>query len=168
MRVTHVVARAFGPFHGARIDLAPGMTVVSGPNESAKSTWHAALRLALTGLKRGRGRATSVDAALSAQHRPWDGSDDWEVEAGLILDDGRAIELRQDLAGKVSCSALDVGLGRDVSDEIVDGTPDASRWLGLDRETFAATLSVSQAQIMAVAPPGGGVPGAEAQRAAAR
>jgi len=125
MRITHVVARAFGPFRGARIDLAPGLTVVTGPNESGKSTWHAALRLALTGLKRGRGRSTAVDAALSVQHRPWDGSDDWEVEAGLELDDGRAIELRQDLAGKVSCSALDIGLGRDVSDEILAGTPDA-------------------------------------------
>lgn len=166
MRITHVVARAFGPFHGARIDLAPGMTVVAGPNESGKSTWHAALRLALTGLKRGRGRATAVDAALSAQHRPWDGSDDWEVEAGLELDDSRTIELRQDLAGKVSCSALDVGLGRDVSDEILDGTPDASRWLGLDRETFAATLSVSQAQIMAVAEAADGLQ-EQMQRAAA-
>jgi DNA repair protein SbcC/Rad50 len=166
MRVTHVVARAFGPFRGARIDLAPGMTVIAGPNESGKSTWHAALRLALTGIKRGRGRATAVDAAVAAQHRPWDGSDEWEVEAGLVLDDGRTIELRQDLAGKVSCSALDIGLGRDVSDEILDGTPDASRWLGLDRETFAATLSVSQAQIMAVAEAAEGLQ-EQMQRAAA-
>src|SRR5438067_1269579 len=94
MRVTHVVARAFGPFHGERLELAPGMTVVTGPNESGKSSWHAALRLALTGLRRGRGRATAADAALSAQHRPWDTPDAWEVEAGLVLNDGRAIELR--------------------------------------------------------------------------
>src|SRR5438445_209119 len=63
MRITHVVARAFGPFHGERLDVAPGMTVVTGPNESGKSSWHAALRLALTGLRRGRGRATAADAA---------------------------------------------------------------------------------------------------------
>ena len=37
-----------------------------------------------------------------------------------------------------------------MSDEILDGTPDASRWLGLNRDTFAATVSVSQAQILAV------------------
>ena len=166
MRVTHVVARAFGPFHGERLELAPGMTVVTGPNESGKSSWHAALRLALTGLRRGRGRATAADAALSAQHRPWDTPDAWEVEAGLVLNDGRAIELRQDLEGKVACSALDVGLGRDVSNEILDGTPDASRWLGLDREAFAATVSVSQAQIMAVTDAAGGLQ-EQMQRAAA-
>ncbi|TMB50858.1 MAG: hypothetical protein E6J50_04615 [Chloroflexi bacterium] len=166
MRVTHVVARAFGPFHGERLELAPGMTVVTGPNESGKSSWHAALRLALTGLRRGRGRATAADAALSAQHRPWDTPDEWEVEAGLVLNDGRAIELRQDLEGKVACSALDVGLGRDVSNEILDGTPDASRWLGLDREAFAATVSVSQAQIMGVTDAAGGLQ-EQMQRAAA-
>jgi exonuclease SbcC len=166
VRITHVVARAFGPFRDARLDLAPGLTVVAGPNESGKSSWHAAIRLAITGLRRGRGRATAVDAALSAQHRPWEATDDWEVEAGLLLDDGRAIEVRQDLAGKVGCSALDVGLGRDVSNEILDGTPDASRWLGLDRDTFAATISVSQAQILAVAQAAGELQ-EQMQRAAA-
>src|SRR5207244_8087137 len=95
MRITHVVARAFGPFHGERLDVAPGMTVVTGPNESGKSSWHAALRLALTGLRRGRGRATAADAALSAQHRPRAAPDDWDGEARPVLDDGRASELRQ-------------------------------------------------------------------------
>ena len=166
MRIAHVVARAFGPFHGERIELAPGMTVVAGPNESGKSSWHAATRLAITGLRRARGRATAADAGLSEQHRPWDVDDAWEVEAGVVLNDGRAIELRQDLDGKVSCSALDVGLGRDVSNEILDGTPDASRWLGLDRDAFAATISVSQAQIMGVTEAASGLQD-QMQRAAA-
>jgi hypothetical protein len=44
-----------------------------------------------------------------------------------------------------------VELGRDVSSEIMDGTPDASRWLGLDRDSFANTVSIDQAQVMRVA-----------------
>jgi exonuclease SbcC len=151
MRIERVVARAFGPFRGQTLELAEGMTVVVGPNEAGKSTWHAAARLAITGIRRGRGRATAADAAVEARHRPWDQPEQWEVEARLALDDGRSIDISQDLAGKVACRAWDVALGRDVSDEIVDGTPDASRWLGLDRESFAATVSVSQAQILAVA-----------------
>ncbi|HLY35505.1 MAG TPA: AAA family ATPase [Candidatus Limnocylindria bacterium] len=151
MRIQRVLARAFGPFHGASLAFAPGMTVVAGPNEAGKSSWHAATRLALTGLRRGRGRATAADAALAERHRPWDDPDEWSVEALLQLDDGRIVEIRQDLAGKVACAAIDVGLGRDVSDEILDGTPDASRWLGLDRDSFATTVSVSQAQVLAVA-----------------
>jgi len=151
MRIQHVVARAFGPLRDATLDLAPGLTVVAGPNEAGKSSWHAAIRLALTGVRRGRGRTTAADAAVEQRHRPWDVPERWEVEARIVLEDGRTIDLQQDLAGKVACRAVDVALGRDVSDEILDGTPDASLWLGLDRESFAATVSVNQAQISAVA-----------------
>ena len=150
MRIERIVARAFGPFRGEELSLAPGMTVVSGPNEAGKSSWHAALRLALTGLRRGKGPGTVAERQQAERHRPWDQPERWEVEARLRLADGRIIEISQDLAGKVDCRAVDVGLGRDVSHEIMDGTPDASRWLGLTREAFASTISVSQAQILAV------------------
>ena len=150
MHIERVVARAFGPFRNEELKLAPGMTVIAGPNEAGKSTWHAALRLAITGLRRGKGPGTIAERQLAERHRPWDGSDAWAVEARLRLADGRLIDISQDLAGKVDCRAVDVGLGRDVSHEILDGTPDASRWLGLNRDAFAATISVSQAQIMAV------------------
>lgn len=166
MRIERVIARAFGPFRGETLELAPGMTVVVGPNEAGKSSWHAAMRLAITGIRRGRGRATAADAAVEARHRPWDQPDQWEVEARLRLDDGRSIDISQDLAGKVACRAWDIALGRDVSDEILDGTPDASRWLGLDRDSFAATVSVSQAQILAVADAAGELQ-EQMQRAAA-
>lgn len=151
MRIERVIAHAFGPFRGESLDLASGLTVVSGPNEAGKSSWHAAIRAGVCGVRRGRGAATKSDAAFEERHRPWDGDGRWAVEVRLLLDDGRTIELHQDLAGKVACRAVDVVLGRDVSDEIMDGTPDASRWLGLDREAFASTVCVGQAQIAAIA-----------------
>jgi exonuclease SbcC len=151
VRIERVTAHAFGPFHGESLDLAPGLTVVSGPNEAGKSSWHAAIRAGICGVRRGRGAATKVEAAFEERHRPWDGDGRWAVEVRLLLDDGRTIEISQDLAGKVACRAIDVVLGRDVSDEIMDGTPDASRWLGLDREAFASTICVGQAQVVAIA-----------------
>src|SRR5919106_5306361 len=151
MRIERITARAFGPFQDRSLDLAPGLTVVAGANESGKSSWHAALRLALTGVRRGKGPGTAAERQLADRHRPWDQPDRWEVEARLALDDGRHIAISQDLAGKVACRAVDVQMGRDVSDEIMDGTPDASRWLGLDRESFAATVCVGQSQILSVA-----------------
>ena len=166
MRIERVVARAFGPFQNEVLELGPGMSVVAGPNESGKSTWHAALRLAITGVRRGKGPGTLAERQLAERHRPWDLPDRWEVEARLGLDDGRTIDISQDLAGKVACRAVDVALGRDVSDEIMDGTPDASRWLGLDRDSFAATVSVGQSQIMAVADAAEGLQ-EQMQRAAA-
>ena len=166
MRIERVVARAFGPFQDEVLELGPGLSVVAGPNESGKSTWHAALRLAITGVRRGKGPGTLAERQLAERHRPWDLPDRWEVEARLGLDDGRTIDISQDLAGKVACRAVDVALGRDVSDEIMDGTPDASRWLGLDRDSFAATVSVGQSQIMAVADAADGLQ-EQMQRAAA-
>ena len=152
MRIERVVARAFGPFRDRTLELAPGMTVVAGPNESGKSIWHAALRLAVTGRAprqgpRHAGRAAAGRAPSTVG------------PAGSLGGGGPAAARRRPDSStsartweaKVACRAVDVALGRDVSDEIMDGTPDASRWLGLDRDSFAATVAVGQAQIMAVA-----------------
>jgi exonuclease SbcC len=166
MWIERVIARAFGPLHDETLNLGEGMNVIGGPNEAGKTSWHAATRLALTGVRRGPGRTKEV-ASVIDRHRPWDSPDHWEVEARLHLDDGRTIDISQDLAGKVACRARDVTLGDDVSNEIInDGTPDATRWLGLDRESYSAVAAVSQAQIMTVAESASGLQD-EMQRAAA-
>ena len=149
MRIESVRAHAFGPFIDRSLELAPGMTVICGPNESGKSTWHAALYAALCGMRRGRGRR-SEDTDFVERHHPWDAAN-WEVSTIVTLEDGRRVELRQDLDGRVDCQARDVDLGRDYSSEIInDGAPDGARWLGLDRRSFLATACVMQADIQAV------------------
>lgn len=150
MRIETVTAHGFGPLTRRTLDLAPGFTVVVGDNESGKSSWHAATVAALCGRRRGRGRLSGLEQQFMDAHQPWDGGP-WSVSTEIELDDGRRIELRQDLSGKVDCRATDVGLARDVSAEImVDGSPDASAWLGLTRDTFRATACVSQAQVLDV------------------
>ncbi len=151
MRVESVTAHAFGPILGQTLKLAPQMTVIAGGNESAKSSWHAAIYAGLCGRRRGKGAARSDERRFAELHRPWDGGH-WRVSAVVLLDDGRRIELDQDLDGRSGCSARDLLLGaRDVSGEIMnDGAPDASKWLGLDRRSFVATACVRQAQLLGV------------------
>lgn len=150
MFIELVTAVSFGPFAGSKLELAPGMNVIVGRNESGKSTWHAALYAALAGRRRARGRPSPEDADFRAHHRPWN-RDSWVVSAVVRLDDGRRVEIRQDLDGKVDCRATDLAIGRDVSNEIMfDGSPDASRWVGLNRRTFASTACVSQAALLSV------------------
>ena len=165
MLIRSVTAQAFGPLIGQTLEFADGMTVVHGANESAKSTWHAAIYAALCG--RRRGRVPSVDERRFAElHRPWD-RDDWVVRAEVLLDDGRRLEVRQDLAGRVDCDVRDLDLGRDCSDEFLrDGTPDLARWLGLDRQSFLATAWVAQAQVLDIHSRAGGLQ-EQLQRAAA-
>lgn len=151
MQIKRVHIGAFGPFTDKTLDLGPGMTVIVGDNESGKTTWHSAIYAALCGRRRGAGRRAE-DRDFIDRHRPWDGGDSWSVESTLQLSDGRQIEITQELDGRVDCRAVDVGLGRrDVSSEIMfDGSPDASRWLGLDRRTFLATACVNQAEVSLV------------------
>ncbi|MDX8054827.1 AAA family ATPase [Lentzea sp. BCCO 10_0798] len=116
MRIESVTAHAFGPLHDRTLSLAPGLTVVSGVNESAKSSWHAAIRAALCG-------------DPSARHRPWQG-DSWRVAATVALESGEVVSVDRDLNA--------------------DLAPDAARWVGLDRMSFAATACVDQAQLLTV------------------
>ena len=150
MQIESVTAHGFGPLVGQTLGLAPGFTIVVGGNESGKSSWHAATFAALCGRRRARGRAGADEQQFIDAHQPWDGGP-WAVSCRLRLDDGRHIELRQDLSGKVDCRATDTLLARDVSSEImVDGSPDASAWLGLTRSAFRATACVRQAEVLRV------------------
>jgi len=150
MRIESVTAHAFGPLAGESLHFAPGMTVIVGNNESAKTSWHAAIYAALCGRTRRKGRLEAKEQLFMDRHKPWDSSA-WEVSCQLTLDDGRQIEMRHDLAGNVACSATDLQLARDVSSEIMeDGAPNAAAWLGLDRRSFIATACIQQDQLLGV------------------
>jgi exonuclease SbcC len=145
-----VTAGAFGPFVDRTLILAPCMTLIYGANESGKSSWHAALYAGLCGRRRMRGAGSAEDREFAARHRPWSGGI-WKVKAIIRLRDGRRVECTHDLEGNIDCSAKDIELGRDYSNEIMDeGSPDASKWLGLDRRAFLATACISQADVLGV------------------
>jgi len=166
VRIESIVSVAFGPFRDVTLELSPGLTVIYGANEAGKSRWHAAIYAALCGMRRGRGQPRQEDRLFTDLHRPWSG-DTWEVRAFVRLDDGRRIELRQNLLDLAHCSATDADLGRDVSGEILDeGTPDAAMWLGLDRQSFLSVACVRQAEIQNIAENAASLQG-ELQRAAA-
>ena len=165
MRVESVTSVAFGPFRNVTLDFAPQFTVVYGPNEAGKSTWHAAIYAALCGMRRGKGQLAK-DRDFTELRRPWSGGG-WEVRAIVRLDDGRRVELRQNLSDLARCSATDADLGRDVSGEILnEGTPDAAKWLGLDRQSFLSVACVRQAEVQGLADGAESLQG-ELQRAAA-
>ena len=148
MRVVTVTAEAFGPFSGEQLRFAPGMTVICGPNESGKSSWHAATYAALCGLRRARGAPRKADQEFAARHRPWDGSA-WRVRATVELADSRTLEFVQDLDSQVECSVHDALLGTDLSGELMhDGSPDGAKLFGLAREVLLPTVCVRQADIL--------------------
>ena len=64
MRVRRLSGRDFRRYRTFDVELAPGLTVIRGPNEAGKTTMQRALELALTR------RATSAAGELEAL-RPW-------------------------------------------------------------------------------------------------
>jgi recombinational DNA repair ATPase RecF len=149
MRILEVVVHAFGPFRDRKFTFAPGFTLVHGANEAGKSTLHAALYAAVCGQRRGKGRR-ETEQDFERRHRPWSGSG-WKVGALVELADGQRIELSQDLEDKAQCRAIDAIRGRDVTSQIEnEGTPDAARFLGLDRASFLATACVRQTELLAI------------------
>ena len=52
MRIESVTAVAFGPFKGVTLEFSPQLTIVYGPNEAGKSSWHDAVYVSLCGMRR--------------------------------------------------------------------------------------------------------------------
>jgi|GEM_PF-2598699 len=145
-----ITAGAFGHLRDEGLNFGKALNIVYGPNESGKSTWHAALVVALCGRRHGSGR-TNAERDFKRRRQPWDDPDHWQVTLELALDDGRIIEIDRDLRVP-STRVLDIGVGgRKVTDDLMNqGSPDGSKWLGLDRTTFPITASVSQADILSI------------------
>lgn len=151
MRIDSVVAEPFGPFpSGEHLEFAPGMTVVHGLNEAGKSSWFAAIRGGLCGVRRARGRARPDDREFKQRHKPWHGRG-WKVGVKITLDDGRRLELTQDLE-RGSSQLRDLSSGETLSTRHLEneGGTDGSLLLGLDRRSVLSTIFVAQAEILRV------------------
>ena len=88
MRIRRLQVRDFRRYRELDIDLAPGVTVIRGPNEAGKTTIQRAIELAITR------RVTSAAADLESL-RPWDAEPDarpWiAIEFDQDEEDGRTV-----------------------------------------------------------------------------
>src|SRR6266516_5429061 len=150
MKFLSVSSPSFGSIRHSSLTFASKFTVIYGPNETGKSTWHAAMYAAVCGMRRSRIQSWA-DEEFIQKYRPWNSPNPWEVSVRFLLQDGRNIELRQELADRIDCRATDVDFDRDYSNEIVnEGGLDGSVWLGLDRRSFLATAWIKQGQLLDV------------------
>ncbi len=113
MRIRRLLLRDFRRYRELAIDLAPGLTVVRGPNEAGKSTIQRAIELAVTR------RVTSAAGDLDG-FRPWDAPDDARPVIGIEFeqdeDDGRKTGiLEKTFAGAKGTVRLDYD-GQSITD----------------------------------------------------
>lgn len=69
MWIQELQIKNFGKFTDKRIELASGINVIYGENESGKSTLHAYIRGCLFGIRKMRGRASKTD--VFSRYQPW-------------------------------------------------------------------------------------------------
>ena len=78
MRITHLSLRDLRRYREVDLDLAPGLTIVRGPNEAGKSTLQRAIELGLT-------RKVTSAAADIESLAPWDGDADARTVIGMTF-----------------------------------------------------------------------------------
>lgn len=154
MRVERLTVSGFGKLAGRELALGPGLTVVHGPNESGKSTSHAALRASIFGLISG-GRRTRDETAAIERHRPWS-----EARYGAVLEladaAGRRLRLEWDF-DRCRYALRDAATGADLTAGHGAGTDPrilARTLYGVDRGVYLRLGCVDQSELDRIGDPG--------------
>ena len=139
MILERVEITGFGCLHDVTAELHPRITVITGRNESGKSTLLRAVRGALYGVDAG-GQGRAVDRSDWARYEPWNGGG-YGLALTYKLDDGRRIRVARRLdTREQSVQVLELG-GSELTDELRSGrsvTPGRFH-LGIDEIVFCAT-----------------------------
>ena len=120
MILERVEITGFGCLHEVTTELHPRITVVTGRNESGKSTLLRAVRGALYGIDAG-GQGRAVDRSDWARYEPWNRGG-YGLALTYKLDDGRRIRVARRLdTREQSVQVLELG-GSELTDELRSGT----------------------------------------------
>ena len=154
MRITRIEVDGFGCLREFCTDIAPGLHIFDGPNESGKSTLQRAIFALLYGFYEGD-RAKAAENAARERFAPWSGS---PYSGHLVYDlaaGGRYRVERDFRTSDVPTAVWDMRAGREVTDEFGRGrhgnVPFARRHLGMNRRVFDACAFVSQGELFEIA-----------------
>ena len=146
--------RGFGSLPVGDLRFAPGLTVVSGLNESGKSTLQAALAAALFGYFDGADlRREAAAVRLRDRYAPWGGGP-YGLSA-LVRGRGEGPDLRLEWRFEDRCTlrAFDALTGTDFTAQLrgaADGVLDARGVWGIGRDAYLRAFCVRQAELTAL------------------
>jgi len=139
VRLDRLDVTGFGCLRDVIVDFHPRVTVISGDNESGKSTLHRAVRAALYGIDAG-GQGRAVDRSEWARWTPWTAGA-YGIALIYVLDDGRKLRVARRLDSREqSVQVLEIG-GSEMTDELRRGRAvvPGQFHLGIDESVFCAT-----------------------------
>ena len=129
----------FGKFYRRSFSFQDGIHVISGPNESGKSTLHAFIGAMLFGLERSRGKAARND--LYSRYLPWEHDGAYGGSLSFESDDLTCAVERSLRSDKKSCRLTKEGQG---SVLCASGKLPEEVLEGLTESVFSNTISIRQ------------------------
>ena len=152
MKIEKLEIRNFGKMQNRTLEFSDGIQLISGENESGKSTVHTFIRSMLFGMTRGRGRAAKND--VYSRYEPWENPAYYAGEM-VFESGGKRFRLtrnfgRQNANAKLVCltdgEVLSVGDGDlsmllgGVSEIVYDNTASIGQLKGRTEEGLADEL----------------------------
>ncbi|MCJ7834657.1 AAA family ATPase [Cuneatibacter sp. NSJ-177] len=139
MKIRRIHINHFGKLENQTISFSQGIHVISGENESGKSTLHAFLQAMLFGIERSRGRGARTDAY--SRYLPWNGSNTY----GGVMElekDGVCYSIHRNFEKNVQpCTLVDETHAKELTPS---GANFSELFSGLTPALYANTLSVGQ------------------------
>jgi uncharacterized protein YhaN len=153
VRVDRLNVTAFGRLSDRELRFGPGLTLVTGSNESGKSTTHAALRAGLFGLTSG-GRRRQEETLAIERYRPWTDSR-YGTTLELCDEGGRRLRLEWHF-DRCRFALRDAATGDDLTAAHGAGTDPralAQALYGVDRDVYLRVGCVDQAELNRIGEP---------------
>ena len=153
MKLSRIEIQAFGCLSDFAEEIAPGLHIFHGPNESGKSTLQQAILALLYGFYEGD-RAKSVENAARQRFIPWK-HPRYTARLEYELRDGHGYRVTRDFADDDNPTTVsDIVTGRPVTDEFGRGrhgnVPFMRKQLGMTRRVFESCAFVSQGELLQI------------------
>jgi DNA repair exonuclease SbcCD ATPase subunit len=153
VKLSRIEVQAFGCLSDFSEDIAPGLHVFHGPNESGKSTLQQAVLALLYGFYEGD-RAKATENAARQRFVPWQ-HPRYAARLEYELQDGRRYRVTRDFADDDNPTTVsDIVTGRSVTDEFGRGrhgnVPFMRKQLGMTRRIFESCAFVSQGELLQI------------------
>jgi len=153
VKLSRIEIAAFGCLRDFCEDVAPGLHIFHGPNESGKSTLQRAVLALLYGFYESD-RARAVESAARQRFTPWQDAR-YAARMEYDLQDGRRYRVQRDFASAdVPTNLWDLLSGREVTDDFGRGRHGnvqfMRRQLGMTRGVFESCAFVRQGELLQV------------------
>lgn len=143
----------FGCLREVQVDLDQHLTVITGLNESGKSTLHAAILATLFGFfDSGDLRRERLGIEVQNRYEPWDGGR-YAAKAIVHRSNGPTVSIRWDFSGRSAFSVSDAVTGEDLTRSFRGGAESvlsARSLAGVSRDFYSKACVVRQGELGAL------------------